>query len=112
MQALSAKSAYNLQIFCNAAHQNFLVAAFFLLYNIFRKNYSDVRKIMAKTAKFTVYEKLSKKQRREIDNAKRGNWGLVKPITKVKPSGKLYKRSKAKQDVQAYSSACTSCFAL
>lgn len=36
---------------------------------------------MAKTAKFTVYEKLSKKQRREIDNAKRGSWGLVKPIT-------------------------------
>lgn len=33
---------------------------------------------MVKTAKFTVYEKLSKKQRREIDNAKRGNWGLVK----------------------------------
>ena len=29
---------------------------------------------MAKTAKFTVYEKLSKKQRREIDNAKRGSF--------------------------------------
>lgn len=60
---------------------------------------------MAKTAKFTVYEKLSKKQRREIDNTKRGSWGLVKPITKVKPSAKLYKRSKAKQDAQAYASA-------
>lgn len=60
---------------------------------------------MAKTAKFTVYEKLFKKQRRVIDNAKRGSWGLIKPITKVNPSGKLCKLPKVKQDAQAYTSA-------
>ncbi len=65
---------------------------------------------MAKQAKFTVYEKLSKKQQREIDRAGRGSWGLVKPVTRVKPSGKVYKRAKAKQVVQAYSRAGAACF--
>lgn len=65
---------------------------------------------MAKQTKFTVYEKLSKKQQREIDRARRGSWGLVKPVTKVKPSAKVYKRTKAKQVVQAYSRAGAACF--
>ena len=57
MQALSAKSAYNLQIFCNAAHGKFLLAAFFLLYNILRKIYSEAGKIMVIAAKFLIMEK-------------------------------------------------------
>lgn len=65
---------------------------------------------MAKQTRFTVYEKLSKKQQREIDRARRGSWGLVKPVTKVKPSAKVYKRTKAKQVVQAYSRAGAACF--
>ncbi len=65
---------------------------------------------MAKQAKFTVYEKLSKKQQREIDKTRRVSWGLVKPVTRVKPSAKVYKRSQGKQVVQAYSKACATCF--
>ena len=43
---------------------------------------------------FIAYEKLSKKQRKVIDAAKRGSWGNVKPITKVKASAKVYNRKK------------------
>ena len=34
--------------------------------------------------KFIAYEKLSKKEQKKLNAAKRGSWGLVKPITKVK----------------------------
>lgn len=47
--------------------------------------------------KFVSYEKLSKKKQKELNAAKRGTWGLVKPITKVKPSAKLYNRKKKDQ---------------
>lgn len=47
--------------------------------------------------KFVSYEKLSKKKQKEINAAKRGDWGLVKPVTKVKPSAKLYNRKKKDQ---------------
>ncbi len=57
---------------------------------------------MAKQAKFTVYEKLSKKAQREINKARRGSWGLVRPVTKVKPSAKLYKRSQNRQAAAGY----------
>lgn len=50
--------------------------------------------------KFIIYEKLSKKKQKEINNKKRGFWGNVKPITKIKPSGKLYNRKK-KQDMRS-----------
>ena len=53
--------------------------------------------------KFISYEKMSKKQQRQVDAAKRGSWGLVKPITKVKPSGKVYNRKAAKQALKNYS---------
>ena len=33
--------------------------------------------------KFIAYEKLSKKEQKKLNSAKRGNWGLVKPITKA-----------------------------
>lgn len=47
--------------------------------------------------KFISYEKLSKKKQKELNAAKRGNWGIVKPVTKVKPSAKLYNRKKKDQ---------------
>ena len=47
--------------------------------------------------KFVSYEKLSKKKQKELNAAKRSTWGLVKPITKVKPSAKLYNRKKKDQ---------------
>ena len=52
--------------------------------------------------RFIPYEKMSKKQQRQVDAAKRGSWGLVKPITKIKPSGKAYNRKHAKQDLKNY----------
>ena len=48
--------------------------------------------------KFVAYEKLSKKKQKELNKAKRGTWGVMSPITKVKPSAKVYSRKK-KQDL-------------
>ena len=51
--------------------------------------------------KFIAYEKLSKKEQKKLNVAKRGSWGLVKPITKVKESAKIYNRKK-KQDFRSF----------
>ena len=48
--------------------------------------------------RFVAYEKLSKKKQKELNNAKRGIWGVMSPNTKVKPSAKVYNRKK-KQDL-------------
>ena len=48
--------------------------------------------------KFIAYEKLYKKKQKELNKAKRGTWGVMSPITKVKPSAKVYNRKK-KQDL-------------
>lgn len=47
--------------------------------------------------KFIAYEKLSKKQQKAINSAKRGNWGIIKPITKIKNSAKIYNRKKVQK---------------
>ncbi len=47
--------------------------------------------------KFVSYEKLNKKQKREVDLLKREVWD-VKPVTKVKESKKVYKRKKTRFD--------------
>ena len=44
--------------------------------------------------KFVEYEKLSKKQKREIDKARRVTWGEIVPVTKKVESAKLYNRKK------------------
>lgn len=44
--------------------------------------------------RFVSYEKMSKKQQKIVNASKRGNWGNVKPITKVKASAKIYNRKK------------------
>lgn len=43
---------------------------------------------------FVPYEKLSKKQKKEIDKAKRATWGEVVPVTKRIDSAKIYNRKK------------------
>ena len=43
--------------------------------------------------RFVSYEKMSKKQQKIVNASKRGNWGNVKPITKVKASAKIYNGS-------------------
>ena len=51
--------------------------------------------------KFVTYEKLSKKKQKEMNKEKRGTWGVMSPVTKVKPSAKVYNR-KRKQDLRSY----------
>lgn len=63
---------------------------------------------MTTKEKFVPFAKLSKKQQREIAQKKRGSWGLVQPVTKIKPSAKQYKRSKMKQDVRYYQGGSSS----
>lgn len=42
--------------------------------------------------KMVLLDKMSKKQRSAVHRAKRGNWNGVVPVTRVKESGKRYKR--------------------
>lgn len=43
---------------------------------------------------FVPYEKLSKKQKKEIDKAKRAAWGGVNPVSRKIESAKIYNRKK------------------
>ena len=45
--------------------------------------------------KFIPYEKLSKKEKRKIDQARRKNWGAVNPVTRKPENSKAYNRRKA-----------------
>ena len=51
--------------------------------------------------KFIPYEKLSKKEKRKLDLAKRQTWGELNPVTRKPENSKAYNRKKAqswKQD--------------
>ena len=43
--------------------------------------------------KFIPYEKLSKKQKRKIDQKRRGSWGNLNPVTRRSESKKIYNRA-------------------
>ncbi len=45
--------------------------------------------------KFVPYEKLSKKEKRKLDAARRSSWGSLNPVTRKSENGKAYKRAKA-----------------
>ena len=47
--------------------------------------------------KFISYQKMNKKKRKEIDKQKRGDWGDIKPVTKVVQSKKVYNRKSYKK---------------
>ncbi len=47
--------------------------------------------------KFTPYEKLSKKKRRELSIARRGSWGSLNPVTRKPENPKAYNRKKARK---------------
>lgn len=52
--------------------------------------------------KFIPYEKLSKKEKRRLDSAKRGSWGGLNPVTRKSENPKAYSRRKTqdwKRDV-------------
>ena len=46
--------------------------------------------------KFVPYEKLSKKEKRALDRARRGGWGALSPVTRRPDNPKAYKRTKAR----------------
>ena len=45
--------------------------------------------------KFIPYEKLSKKEKRKIDQARRQTWGELNPVTRKPENSKAYNRRKA-----------------
>ena len=45
--------------------------------------------------KFIPYEKLSKKERRKQNQARRGSWGAVSPVTRRSKNPRAYNRRKA-----------------
>ncbi len=46
--------------------------------------------------KFIPYEKLSKKERRKLDKAKRQTWGDLNPVTRKPENSKAYNRNKTR----------------
>ena len=46
--------------------------------------------------KFIPYEKLSKKEKRKMDLAKRQTWGELNPVTRKPEHSKAYNRNKAR----------------
>lgn len=46
--------------------------------------------------KFIPYEKLSRKEKRKLDSAKRGTWGSINPVTRTPQNSKAYNRNKAR----------------
>ena len=44
--------------------------------------------------KFIPYDKLSKKQKKAADRARRGGWGALNPVTRRAPDRKQYDRKK------------------
>lgn len=44
--------------------------------------------------KFIPYEKLSKKEKRKLDSARRGTWGEISPVTRKPQNSKAYNRKR------------------
>ena len=55
--------------------------------------------------RYIPYEKLSAKKQREINSVYRNTW-TRSPVTRVKPSGKIYNRKKAPKGFIKYSFLC------
>ena len=47
--------------------------------------------------KFVPYEKLSKKEKRRLDQARRQTWGSLNPATRKPPNSRAYDRRKAQK---------------
>ena len=45
--------------------------------------------------KFIPYEKLSKKEQKKINAARRGTWGSISPVTRKPTNSRAYDRKKA-----------------
>ena len=46
--------------------------------------------------KFIPYEKLSKKEKRKIDAARRTTWGELNPVTRKPQNSKAYNRNRSR----------------
>jgi len=47
--------------------------------------------------KFIPYDKLSKKEKRKLDQAKRKTWGEFNPVTRKSANSRAYDRKKAQR---------------
>ena len=54
--------------------------------------------------KFVPYEKLSKKEKRRLDNLKRGTWNEMSPVTRVSKNEKIYNRKRTGKYDDGYTS--------
>lgn len=52
--------------------------------------------------KFIPYEKLSKKEKRKLDLAKRQTWGELNPITRKPINSRAYNRNKSRNWTRDY----------
>ena len=52
--------------------------------------------------KFIPYKKLSKKEKRRMDLAKRQTWGELNPVTRKPEHSKAYNRNKARNRKRDY----------
>ena len=51
--------------------------------------------------KFIPYEKLSKKEQRKLDQARRKTWGQLRPVTRKPKNSRAYDRKKASGEIRA-----------
>ena len=58
--------------------------------------------------KFIPYEKLSKKEKRKMDLAKRQTWGELNPVTRKPENSKAYNRNKAQNWKREYHESSSS----
>ncbi|MPN10762.1 hypothetical protein SDC9_158059 [bioreactor metagenome] len=47
--------------------------------------------------KFIPFEKLSKKQKRQLNAVRRKDWGVISPVTRRPENPKAYNRKKARK---------------
>ena len=52
--------------------------------------------------KFVPYEKLSKKEKKKIDQSRRQTWGELNPVTRKPVSSRAYDRNKIRNQKCAY----------
>ena len=52
--------------------------------------------------KLIPYEKLSKKEKRKLDQTRRQTWGEINPVTRKPANSKAYSRSKARNWQREY----------
>ena len=52
--------------------------------------------------KFIPYEKLSKKEKRKVDAAKRNTWGELNPVTRKPMNSRAYNRNKSRNWKREY----------